>query len=76
MELEFKRMNLDPTKWRLTTINQDYVKIPSYPATFIVPNDIPDSGIFFLLLLFIKFYYLFIYHYFRCYCIDVNINII
>lgn len=44
MEKEFKRMGLDPTKWRLTKINSDYGKIPSYPATFIVPNDISDAG--------------------------------
>lgn len=43
LELEFKRLKLDPAKWRLTKINQDYNKIPSYPATLIVPNDIPDS---------------------------------
>ena len=46
MEYEFSRMNLDTNKWRVTTFNQDYSKIPTYPAKFIVPKDISDAGMY------------------------------
>eukprot|EP00026_Physarum_polycephalum_P001446 Phypoly_transcript_01447.p1 GENE.Phypoly_transcript_01447~~Phypoly_transcript_01447.p1 ORF type:complete len:832 (+),score=84.31 Phypoly_transcript_01447:280-2496(+) len=43
MELEFERLKLDPDKWRISTFNHDYSKIPTYPAKLIVPKAIPDT---------------------------------
>lgn len=47
LKKEFYRQGLDlesdNCSWRLTTINEDYKLIPTYPNALIVPHSIPDT---------------------------------
>lgn len=46
-EEEYKRLQLDPTEWRITNANANYELCKSYPSQFIVPTEISDDGKFY-----------------------------